>query len=448
MDSRMNDKLAAGYIRVSTQEQSQKGLSLETQSAEIEEYCKRKGLRLYRIYVDKGITARKHLAKRASFMEMMRDVQAGKIGHIVVLRLDRFFRNVYDYHRMMEEFLIPNGCEWSAVREEYTTATTNGRLMINLRLAIAEQECDQDSDRIKDVFAHRVAEGYVIGGTLPYGYSAVDKRLVQNEDAPVVKDIFETFCRTSSVRRTMNEINSKYGLNLTYWIVRGVLSKRIYTGEYRGNSGYCDPIVTRERFFSAQTALAKNIRVRANHRIYLFSGIIRCAECGKIMAGVSSCDKYDLHYYRCPNAYLNSTCKNTKSVSQNKIERYLLENVEELLRGYVLKASVSEEKRRSAPARKGNRKQIETKMNRLNELFVNGLIDMDELKRKREELEAQIVEEIPPKEVDLTAVNQFLEGGFLRVYNTFSEAHKQDLWRSVIREIRSGKTGLEEVLFL
>ena len=97
-------KNAAGYIRVSTEEQARKGISLESQEAAIRQYCARNELKLIDLYIDRGITARKKLSKRAEFMRMMSDVQSRKINHIVVLRLDRFFRNTYDYHRMMKEY--------------------------------------------------------------------------------------------------------------------------------------------------------------------------------------------------------------------------------------------------------------------------------------------------------------------------------------------------------
>ena len=69
-------KRAAGYIRVSTAEQVQKKLSIETQIAEIEAYAKYHGMRLEKIYIDRGITARKSLEKRVEFMRMMKDVEA------------------------------------------------------------------------------------------------------------------------------------------------------------------------------------------------------------------------------------------------------------------------------------------------------------------------------------------------------------------------------------
>lgn len=138
----MNVIRGVGYIRVSTAEQATRGLSLDAQEAEIRAYAKAHGIELFNIYVDAGITARKRLDRREAFGQMMKDVDSGLIDEIIVMRLDRWFRNIYDYHKMMNEHLIPHGVNWSAVKEDYDTKTTNGRLMINLRLAIAEQECD------------------------------------------------------------------------------------------------------------------------------------------------------------------------------------------------------------------------------------------------------------------------------------------------------------------
>ena len=161
---------AAGYIRVSTAEQALRGLSLEAQEAEIRRWAAEHHVRLENIYVDKGITARKQLHRRAAFMQMMQAVDADQIDLILVMRLDRWFRNVYDYHKMMNEHLIPHGVNWCAVKEDYDTTTTNGRLMINLRLSIAEQECDTDADRIRDVQQNMVAKGRWPFGAAPLGY--------------------------------------------------------------------------------------------------------------------------------------------------------------------------------------------------------------------------------------------------------------------------------------
>lgn len=434
---------AAGYIRVSSAEQALKGLSIETQTAEIKSYCEQHGMKLVDLYIDRGITARKSLHKRTDFMRMMGDVQSGKIQHIVVLRLDRFFRNIYDYHRMMNEYLTPNNCDWSAVKENYTTATTNGRLMINLRLSIAEQECDTDSDRIKDVFENRVKNGYAITGSQPFGWTVKDKRVVKDE---AVKDIMEDMLNyvefSSSVRGTLVYMKEKHNVCFIYESLARLLKNPMIYGCYRGNENYCEGYRSKEWFLNMRRLLDKNIRKRKNNYSYIFSGLIICGECGYHMAGVRI-DKYS--YYRCSNCYSHKRCNNRGQINETHIEKYLLENVKRLLNDYVLSVESIKQK---APVVKSNRKQIEKKLEKLNDLYVNGFIDMDKYKKDYAMLQSQIIDDPEPEKKDLTAVKAFLEGDIMDIYETLNREEKRALWRSVIKEIKVYKREIVDVVFL
>lgn len=433
----MNEiKRAAGYIRVSTIEQSQKGLSIETQTAEIENYARCHGMRLEKIYIDRGITARKSLEKRVEFMRMMRDVDAGEINHIIVLRLDRFFRNVYDYHKMMNEYLTPNNCDWSAVKEQYTTETTNGRLMINLRLSIAEQECDTDSDRIKDVHSHRVSQGYVISGSTPFGHKIVDKReVVEEENRHIVEDMFNHFELHQSVRGTMNYLNATYGLSFIYATVRRALVNTKYIGLYKGNPNYCEPMISEEQFYRVQEILKKNIKVKRGAKTYIFTGLLVCAHCGRRLAGncTHQWDR-DYKYYRCPKKTRDGLCDNNISINEDAVEKYLFENYRALMNDYIVSVTEIEEKKKPI---KSNRKQIEKKLLRLNDLYVDGFISKEKYKTDYEFLQSQIVDE-PENEnkKDLSAIKAFLESGFENIYETLTLEEKQQVWRSVIKEIK------------
>lgn len=441
-------KLAAGYIRVSTAEQSTKGLSIETQIAEIEAYAKIHNMRLEGVYIDRGITARKSLEKRIEFMRMMRDVASGRINHIIVLRLDRFFRNVYDYHRMMNEYLEPNKCDWSAVKEQYTTTTTNGRLMINLRLAIAEQECDTDSDRIKDVLDHRAKQGFAISGSLPYGLKIVDHRVVPDEETKdVVQEMFVQMIALCSVRRTMFIINEKFGTKFSYGTVRRMLSNPLYCGRYRDMEEYCKPTVSKKQFDKVQDLIKMNVKARGNNRVYAFSGLMVCAHCGKKLTGKSSKTPYgDYYYYRCNLAWMDGKCTNIKAISKRKVEEYFLEHVERLMEDAIIKAEVAE-KEKKAP--KSNRKAIEKKLLRLNDLYVDGFIDKDKYKADYAALQAQIVDVAPLEtKKDLAALKAFLQGDFKSVYGTMTELEKQSMWRSVVKEIRVSGTEIKDIIFL
>lgn len=434
---------AAGYIRVSSVEQATKGLSIETQTAEIKAYAEQHGMKLVDIYVDRGITARKSLHKRADFMRMMGDVQSGRIKHIIVLRLDRFFRNVYDYHRMMNEYLNPNKCDWSAVKENYTTATTNGRLMINLRLSIAEQECDTDSDRIKDVFENRVKNGFAITGSQPFGYKVENHRVVIDEEKrEMMNDMLNQVVLTSSVRGALVYMKDKYGVSFIYESLARLLKNPMLYGSYRGNDNYCEGYMTKEQFDNMRRLLDKNIRQKKNNYSYIFSGLIVCDECGCHMAG-SHYNTYS--YYRCSNCYSHKRCGNRGQMNEVHIEKYLLQNVERLLNEYIIEVQKIEDK---AVPKKSNKKAIETKQQKLNDLYVNGFIEMDEYKKKYNDLQAQIIDATEPPKKDLTAIKTFLEGNFKDIYETLDIVEKRALWRSVIKEIKVYKKEIIEVVFL
>jgi DNA invertase Pin-like site-specific DNA recombinase len=436
-------KRAGGYIRVSTAEQATKGLSIETQIAEIENYAKQHNMKLEDIYIDRGITARKSLEKRVDFMRMMKDIESGKINHIIVLRLDRFFRNIYDYHKMMNLYLTPNNCGWSAVKESYTTETTNGRLMINLRLSIAEQECDTDSDRIKDVFENRVKNGFAISGALGWPWKIENKRVVIDEEKrALMNDLLDYVELSSSVRGTLTYMKNTHGISFNYDSLARLLKNPMLYGSYRGNDKYCEALMTKERFEGMRRLLDKNIRQKKNNYYYIFSGLIICDECNYHMAGAHY---HTYSYYRCSNHYGNKRCGNAGQLNEEKIEKFLLENVEHLLENEIKTIERLEE---TAKPVKSNRKAIEKKMQKLNDLYVNDFIDMDKYKQEYALLQSQIIDPLETQKKDLTVLKELLESDFRDIYKTLDIMGKQAFWRKIIKEVRVRKKEIVSVVFL
>jgi DNA invertase Pin-like site-specific DNA recombinase len=436
-------KRAGGYIRVSTAEQATKGLSIETQIAEIEAYAKQHNMKLEDIYIDRGITARKSLEKRVDFMRMMHDVESGKINHIIVLRLDRFFRNIYDYHKMMNLYLTPNNCGWSAVKESYTTETTNGRLMINLRLSIAEQECDTDSDRIKDVFENRVKNGYAITGSQPFGFTIKDRKVVIDEEKrEIMNDMLNYLEKCNSVRGTQKYMYNTHGIAFVYESISRLLKNTMLYGSYRGNDNYCEGYMTKERYEKIRRILDSNIRAPRTFHQYIFSGLITCVECGSRMAGVCT---NGYQYYRCSKYYAHLSCSNGGQTREAYIEKYLLENIEHLIKEHIINTEKLEENTKPV---KSNRKAIERKMQKLNDLYLNDFIDMDKYKQEYALLQSQIIDEPETQKKDLTALIEFLNSNYKETYKTLDTMEKQAFWRSIIKEIKVYKKEVTDVVFL
>lgn len=179
------------YIRVSGEEQKIKGLSLEAQQERLEEYARQQGWVVVGIYIDAAKTARKDMRKRSEFQKMINAVKRDEIDLLLFCRLDRWFRSVADYYKIME-ILQTHHCDWKTTDEEYDTSTANGRLYINVKLSIAQNEADICSERISVVFDSKVQHGTVVSGNCPFGYVVnEEKRLAIDPDAAaIVRDAF------------------------------------------------------------------------------------------------------------------------------------------------------------------------------------------------------------------------------------------------------------------
>lgn len=321
---------AALYIRVSTEEQAKKGYSLPAQKEDLEEYAKKNGYAIVGYYIDEGKSARKKYTNRKEFMRMMEDVKADKIDVILFIKLDRWFRSVADYYKI-QEILDAHGVAWKTTQEHYDTETTNGRLYINIRLSVAQDECDRDSDRIKFVFDSKVARGEPITGSMPLGLKIENKKIVRDpETAPAVEALFQHYKEHGSAYAAMREISSTYNVVLYDHTVRRILRNPMYKGMYRDNPDYCEALIPPEEFDEIQKQLEnRSIRSNPSGRIYIFSGLLVCGTCGQKISGhyTAPAGRREYYLYRCRNALIYHRCSNHKCTNEEKLEQWLLLNV-------------------------------------------------------------------------------------------------------------------------
>lgn len=102
-------KRAALYVRVSTQEQKNSGLSVDSQIDALEKYCEEQGYTVAGIYNDAGISARKKYTKRPALLQLLEDCRQHKIDIILFTRLDRWFRAVAGYYEV-QRYLMRVKC--------------------------------------------------------------------------------------------------------------------------------------------------------------------------------------------------------------------------------------------------------------------------------------------------------------------------------------------------
>ena len=198
------------YDRVSTDSQVENGISLDTQRDALTEYAHKHGYQIVGYYSDEGITARKKMQNRKELLRLLDDVRHDKIDLILVTKLDRWFRNIKDYHNT-QAILEAHNCNWKTIFEDYDTSTSNGRFAINIMLSVNENECDRDSERIKSVFSYKKKNRELVSGAPAYGYITKDKKLVKDPATKhIVEDVISYYFMYFSKRNTIYYIQEKY----------------------------------------------------------------------------------------------------------------------------------------------------------------------------------------------------------------------------------------------
>ena len=182
------------YDRVSTDMQVKDGLSLDAQRDALTGYAISHGYEIVGCYTDEGITARKNMHSRRELSRLLKDVEAGRIDLILVTKLDRWFRNIKDYHNT-QAILEAHNCNWKTIFEQYDTSTSNGRFAINIMLSVNENECDRDSERIREVFDYKRRNNEILSGAhASFGYKAENKKFVKDEKTKaMVEDFFSYY---------------------------------------------------------------------------------------------------------------------------------------------------------------------------------------------------------------------------------------------------------------
>ncbi len=438
------------YIRVSTDRQAKKGDSMDEQKDTCMNYINSKeDLILQGIYIDDGISGQK--LKRGDFAHLMENVRSGLIDLIIFTKLDRWFRSLRHYlntQATLEEY----GVNWLAVSQPYfDTSTPHGRAFIAQSMTFAELEAQNDSERILAVFDYKYKHGEVLSGTAPFGFSIVNKRLQPNEDAPKVLRIFQHYALTSSINSTTQFMMNEFGIVRTCPTVRKLLKNAKYIGLYRDNPNFCPPIVPEDLFYDVQRKLSMNVK-RSQVHDYIFSGLVRCADCGyaysgALHRGIVNGKPYEYAAYRCSHAYPRKLCPNRKYMFEKRLETYVLENVKPLLSQYIV-----EYETKSAPAVNASKKRsaLMGKIEKLKELFVNGLITLDEYKTDKATYQAEIeaLSDAAEPEKNLDALRDFLALDLDAIYGTLDAKEKRTLWRSVIHEIRIDSDKNIEIVFL
>lgn len=396
-----NEKKIAGlYIRVSTEDQAREEFSLPEQEKRLRAMCEYKGYEIYKLYKDAGISA-KTGNTRPAFEELLQDIRDKKCNTIVVLKLDRLTRSVFDLEGIMN-FLEENNAYLDCANEEINTTNSSGKMVARLLTTVSQNEIERTSERTKFGLSGAIKEGH-IPARAPLGYKHIDKKLVPD---PLTKDIviriYNLYFEGKSYYNIATIFNEEQVLGKTNWKDTGILriiSNEVYKGDYvhgkRTNhptlyKDVVEPIVSKEMWDNCQVQKKKNQKNYMRTQTYIFLQKLKCPKCGRILAGGAShkikSDKW-YFYYRCGN------CKS--NIHEDKIEdkiKVLLADILEydnVVNEFflpVLKSKIDNPKEQLEK----ELKSLNNKRDRIRKAYIDELFTEEEFKQESKLIENQI----------------------------------------------------------
>lgn len=190
---------AVGYVRVSTEQQAQEGVSLGAQKVRIQAHCTALDIKLVEIIADEGASAKS--LERPGIQRALKMLTQDKADALIVMKLDRLTRSVKDLGHLCESY-FGDGKAWSlmSVCDSIDTRSASGKLILNVLTSVAQWEREAIADRVREAMQHMKAQGVYLGAA-PYGWRYIDavdehgrRKLVERpEEQAGIKRICELY---------------------------------------------------------------------------------------------------------------------------------------------------------------------------------------------------------------------------------------------------------------
>lgn len=316
-----------GYCRVSSEEQAQRGISIEAQRNLLQSYAQATGQQI-RIFEDAGFSGKN--TARPALRQLLAALDES-VSMVLVWKLDRLSRSLRDTLSMIEDIFQPRGITLVSITESIDTSSPSGRMMLNMLASFAQLEREQDSDRVVMAHKHLAAECRYLGGHVPLGYYIDDQKHYQLDPvaAPIVRRVFEMYlsrCGYTEILSWLNAQQLPAGTRKNQFNkpdLNFMLNNEIYSGTFVRRMG-ADPrhkitapetiripggvpaILSQDEWNRVCDIREQNrtaaTRARASARIYPLSGLVRCGVCGSLMkvnvGGKTRAGELE-RYYKC-----------------------------------------------------------------------------------------------------------------------------------------------------
>jgi len=339
-----------GYERLSKEDKLKRdqSSSIESQRLIIQSFCAFNKLELVEDYYDDGYSGGNF--DRPDFKRMIKDIESGKINCVITKDLSRLGRELYETGNYIEEYFAEMGVRYIAINDGYDSLT--GDNMLAIRLGINDLYLRDTSRKVISSFREMQKEGKYIGSFAKYGYQK-DKNdknhlVIDPKASIIVKRIFKMALAGNSPQKIAHQLtiekipipivykkepraslvteNDGYGI----WkpqTIRDILRSEMYIGnmvqnicnkirynskkkratsrdEYIIKEGTHEPIIDKETFIKVNQIMDARSKVSTRKADkYLFSGLLKCKECGHSIGILEKKNKKNNSHYTQCNLY-------------------------------------------------------------------------------------------------------------------------------------------------
>lgn len=304
------------YLRLSRDDgTAQESESIANQRAMLLQYAAQMHFAVYDIFTDDGYSGT--LWERPAFQQMLALAQTGHIRTIITKDLSRLSRDYIHTGQLLEQWFPAHGIRFIAIGDGIDTAVSQpANEMLPIRAVMNDWYARDISRKVRSALQARQQKGICTLATVPFGYRRVNNTIIPNSRwVPVIQWMFTESAKGQSLRQiakclTAQQIPTPRMLQTgketnPIWndvTVRRILQNPVYIGDLQLHRTECishkckqkrplpsaqwcslavEPIISREMFAAAQTALAK--RTRQTAASHWMKGLALCGECGSVM---------------------------------------------------------------------------------------------------------------------------------------------------------------------
>lgn len=405
-----NNNDAITYTRVSSDEQRQKGYSIDYQQKETQEYCKIKNFNIIRRFSE-SYTAKK--PGRPAFNEMLKFAKKKGIKNLVFLKSDRASRNPVDSAQLsyMAEY---EGFNIHLIQDNLILSPKSKPqdfLIFEINNCFSNLYPRNLSKEVSSKMLEKAEQGYYPSKAM-CGYKTlyINKRAylkIDPEKAPFIKEIFERYATgqysyklLAAEMRLKNFMVSKC-VKCSKNNIEDILNNPIYMGDFiwkgKRYKGKHDPIVSPELYYQCQRIIKQRSTGTIKTRNFLYTGMIRCAKCGCQFVGEIKKNKYI--YYHCTGNRGGDCSK--KYLKQEYIDDVVVDFLKSLTIPdkhmpeikSCIKYQINEERafnKEQYEAAKIKYDKLKTRADSLFNIYLDGDIDKSTYQEKKREIDYEL----------------------------------------------------------